>query len=130
MEPRHRVLLEKHYQNFVESITDVDRVLDALALGGTLTQSERRELGQKCSSSPEPVDLLLKALSSKERDHFAELCAALEETHPHLHSMLLADTGAPHLPTGKRAPAGRGGRVRRRVRLRRPDRGSDHVTPR
>uniref|UniRef100_A0A674N0Q7 Discs large MAGUK scaffold protein 5 n=1 Tax=Takifugu rubripes TaxID=31033 RepID=A0A674N0Q7_TAKRU len=100
MEPKHKVLLEKYYQNLVESVTDVDRVLDALAHSGTLTQSERYELGQKCSSSPEKVDLLLKTLFSKERDHFAEFCTALEKTHPHLHSMLLGDTGAPDHTTG------------------------------
>lgn len=103
MEPKHKVLLEKYYQNLVESVTDVDRVLDALAHSGTLTQSERYELGQKCSGSPEKVDLLLKTLFSKERDHFAEFCTALEKTHPHLHSMLLADTGAPDHTTGKKA---------------------------
>uniref|UniRef100_A0A674PCF6 Discs large MAGUK scaffold protein 5 n=1 Tax=Takifugu rubripes TaxID=31033 RepID=A0A674PCF6_TAKRU len=103
MEPKHKVLLEKYYQNLVESVTDVDRVLDALAHSGTLTQSERYELGQKCSSSPEKVDLLLKTLFSKERDHFAEFCTALEKTHPHLHSMLLGDTGAPDHTTGKKA---------------------------
>lgn len=97
------MLLEKYYQNFVESVTDVDRVLDALAHSGTLTQSERYELGQKCSSSPEKVDLLLKTLFSKERDYFAEFCTALEKTHPHLHSMLLGDTVAQDHTTGKKA---------------------------
>lgn len=101
MEPKHKVLLQKHYQNLVESVTDVDRVLDSLAHRGTLTQSERYELVQKFCSGPEKVDLLLQTLLSKDRDHFAELCAALQETHPHLRPMLLGDTGAPDHTGGK-----------------------------
>ncbi|XP_038591842.1 disks large homolog 5-like isoform X1 [Micropterus salmoides] len=89
MEPKHRELLEKCYQNLVESITDADRVVDVLAHCGTLSQSERYELGHNCSSNSEKVDLLLKILISKDRDHFAEFCTALEKTHPHLHSVLL-----------------------------------------
>lgn len=102
MESKHKVLLEKYYQNLVESVTDVDRVVEVLAHCGTLTPSERYELGHKFSSSPEKVDLLLKTLLSKDGDHFAEFCAALEKTHPHLHSMLLSDTGTPDHTTGKK----------------------------
>lgn len=102
MESKHKVLLEKYYQNLVESVTDVDRVVDVLAHCETLTQSERYELGQKFSSSPEKVDLLLKTLLSKDRDHFAEFCTALEKTHPHLRSMLLSDTGISDHTTGKK----------------------------
>uniref|UniRef100_A0A8C9YBF9 Discs large MAGUK scaffold protein 5 n=1 Tax=Sander lucioperca TaxID=283035 RepID=A0A8C9YBF9_SANLU len=93
MEPKHKELLEKCYQNLVESITDADRVVDVLAHCGTISQSERYELGHNCSSNPEKVDLLLKILISKDRDHFAEFCTALEKTHPHLHSVLLNSTG-------------------------------------
>uniref|UniRef100_UPI0037E9C252 disks large homolog 5-like isoform X2 n=1 Tax=Semicossyphus pulcher TaxID=241346 RepID=UPI0037E9C252 len=89
MEPKHKELLEKCYQNLVESITDAGRVVDVLAHCGTLSQSERYELGHNCSSNSEKVDLLLKILISKDRDHFAEFCSALEKTHPHLHSVLL-----------------------------------------
>lgn len=102
MESKHKVLLEKSYQNLVESVTDVDRVVEVLAHCGALTPSERYELGHKFSSSPEKVDLLLKTLLSKDRDHFAEFCTALEKTHPHLHSMLLSDTGIPDHTTGKK----------------------------
>lgn len=104
MEPKHKVVLEKHYENLVESLTDVDRVVDVLARCGTLTQSERYELGHKFPGGPEKVDLLLKTLLAKDGDHFAELCAALEETHPHLRSMLLGDTGAPDHTGGKTPP--------------------------
>uniref|UniRef100_A0AAQ5YYZ9 Discs, large homolog 5b (Drosophila), tandem duplicate 1 n=1 Tax=Amphiprion ocellaris TaxID=80972 RepID=A0AAQ5YYZ9_AMPOC len=93
MEPKHKELLEKCYQNLVESITDADRVVDVLAHCGTLSQSERYELGHNCSSNSEKVDLLLKILTSKDRDHFAEFCSALEATHPHLHSVLLNGIG-------------------------------------
>ncbi|XP_041671268.1 disks large homolog 5-like isoform X2 [Cheilinus undulatus] len=93
MEPKHKELLEKCYQNLVESITDADRVVDVLAHCGTLSQSECFELGHNCSSNSEKVDLLLKILTSKDRDHFAEFCSALEKTHPHLHSVLLNGTG-------------------------------------
>lgn len=101
MEPKHKELLEKCYQNLVESITDADRLVECLAHGGALSQSERFELGHGCSSSPEKVDLLLKILLSKDRDHFGEFCAALEKTHPHLHSALLGDAGPVDHTTGK-----------------------------
>nr|XP_046232150.1 disks large homolog 5-like isoform X2 [Scatophagus argus] len=100
MEPKHKELLEKCYQNLVESITDADRVVDVLAHCGTLSQSERYELGHNCSSNSEKVDLLLKILLSKDRDHFAEFCTALEKTHPHLHSVLLNGIGPVDHTTG------------------------------
>ncbi|XP_029383727.1 disks large homolog 5-like isoform X1 [Echeneis naucrates] len=100
MEPKHKELLEKCYQNLVESITDADRVVDVLAHCGTLSQSERFELGHDCSSNSEKVDLLLKILVRKDRDHFAEFCTALEETHPHLHSVLLNGFGPVDHTTG------------------------------
>ncbi|XP_069011512.1 disks large homolog 5-like isoform X2 [Embiotoca jacksoni] len=100
MEPKHKELLEKCHQNLVESITDADRVVDVLAHCGTLSQSERYELGHGCSSSSEKVDLLLKILISKDGDHFAEFCSALETTHPHLHSVLLNGTGPVDRTTG------------------------------
>lgn len=89
MEPKHKELLEKCYQNLVESVSDADRLVECLAHCGTLSPSECFELGHGCSGSPEKVDLLLKILLSKERDHFGDFCAALEKTHPHLHSALL-----------------------------------------
>uniref|UniRef100_A0A671WTP2 Discs large MAGUK scaffold protein 5 n=1 Tax=Sparus aurata TaxID=8175 RepID=A0A671WTP2_SPAAU len=101
MEPKHKELLEKCYQNLVESLTDADRVVDVLAHCGTLSQSERYELGHNCSSNSEKVDMLLKILTSKDRDHFAEFCSALEKTHPHLHSVLLNGIGpVDHNTTG------------------------------
>lgn len=103
MEPKHKELLENCYQNLVESITDADRVVDVLSHCGTLSQSERYELGHNCSSNSEKVDLLLKILLSKDRDHFAEFCSALEKTHPHLHSLLLNGIGPVDHTTGKRA---------------------------
>uniref|UniRef100_A0A8C7TXC1 Discs large MAGUK scaffold protein 5 n=1 Tax=Oncorhynchus mykiss TaxID=8022 RepID=A0A8C7TXC1_ONCMY len=89
MESKHKELLDKCYQNLLESITHADRVVEVLSQTGTLTQSERYELGHNCSSNSEKVVLLLKILISKERDHFKDLCAALEKTHPHLNSALL-----------------------------------------
>ncbi|XP_078147009.1 disks large homolog 5-like [Centroberyx gerrardi] len=100
MESKHKELLEKCYQNLLESITDADRVVDVLAHSGTLSQSERYELSHNCSSNSEKVDLLLKMLISKERDHFAELCTALEKTHPHLSSVLLNGIGPVDHTTG------------------------------
>ncbi|XP_028286415.1 disks large homolog 5-like isoform X2 [Parambassis ranga] len=100
MEPKHKELLENCYQKLVESITDADRVVDVLAHCGTLSQSERYELGHNCSSNSEKVDLLLKILISKDRDHFGEFCTALETTHPHLHSVLLNGTGPVDHRTG------------------------------
>uniref|UniRef100_A0A674B7K6 Discs large MAGUK scaffold protein 5 n=1 Tax=Salmo trutta TaxID=8032 RepID=A0A674B7K6_SALTR len=89
MESKHKELLDKRYQNLLESITHADRVVEVLSQTGTLTQSERFELSHNCSSNSEKVVLLLKILISKERDHFKDLCAALEKTHPHLNSALL-----------------------------------------
>ncbi|CAG5905331.1 unnamed protein product [Menidia menidia] len=100
MEPQHKELLEKCYQNLVESITDADQVVDVLVHRGTLSQSEHHELGHNCSSNSEKVDLLLKILISKDRDHFADFCTALETTHPHLHSVILDGPGPPDHTTG------------------------------
>ncbi|XP_026207008.1 disks large homolog 5-like isoform X2 [Anabas testudineus] len=100
MEPKHKELLEKCYQHLVESITDADRVVEVLAHCGTLSQSERYELGHSCSSNSEKVALLLKTLTSKDRDCFAEFCAALEKTHPHLHSALMDGIGPVDHTTG------------------------------
>lgn len=102
MEPKHKELLEKCYQNLVESITDADRVVDVLAHCGTLSQPERYELGHNCSSCSEKVDLLLKILMRKDRDCFAEFCAALEKTHPHLHSVLINGIGPVDHTTGEK----------------------------
>ncbi|CAL8303007.1 unnamed protein product [Lota lota] len=93
MESKHKELLEKRYQNLMESITDADAVVDVLAHSGTLSQSERHELDHNCTSNSEKVDLLLKMLISKESDNFRDLCTALEKTHPHLSSVLLNGTG-------------------------------------
>ncbi|MED6254283.1 hypothetical protein ATANTOWER_022024, partial [Ataeniobius toweri] len=100
MELQHKELLEKCYQNLVESITDADRVVDVLARRGALTQTELLELGHHCVSGSEKVDLLLKILLSKDRDCFAEFCTALEATHPHLHSLLLDGVGPVDHTTG------------------------------
>uniref|UniRef100_A0A669BP18 Discs large MAGUK scaffold protein 5 n=1 Tax=Oreochromis niloticus TaxID=8128 RepID=A0A669BP18_ORENI len=105
MEPKHKELLEKCYQNLVESITDADRVVDALAHCGTLSQPERYELEHNCTSNSEKVDLLLKLLMSKDGDHFAEFCTALETTHPHLQSLLLDGIGPVDHTSGTPAQA-------------------------
>lgn len=101
MEPRHKELLEKCYQNLMESLTDVERVVDVLFHCGTLSQSERYELGNSCSSNSEKVDLLLKILLSKDTDYFSEFCSALEKTHPYLYSLLLNGSGPVDHTTGE-----------------------------
>ncbi|RVE59716.1 hypothetical protein OJAV_G00191190 [Oryzias javanicus] len=93
MDPQHKELLEKRYQDLVESLTDVERLVEVLAQGGTLSQSDCYELGHNCSSNSEKVSLLLKILMSKDSDHFAEFCSAVETTHPHLHPTLLDGIG-------------------------------------
>ncbi|KAM8836250.1 disks large homolog 5-like isoform 2-T2 [Spinachia spinachia] len=100
MEPKNKELLDKCYRDLVESVTDADRVADVLAHCGTLSQAERCELAHGCSTNVEKVDLLLKILVRKDRDHFAEFCAALEETHPHLRSELLSGPGPLDRTTG------------------------------
>ncbi|MGH0131361.1 UNVERIFIED_CONTAM: hypothetical protein FKN15_046299 [Acipenser sinensis] len=95
MEPKHKELLDQYHQNLLESITDADRVIELLGKAGTLSQLERFELDNNCSSSSEKTDLLLKMLMNKERDHFPDLCVALEKTHPHLYSALLMNGVGP-----------------------------------
>uniref|UniRef100_A0A8C4F1G3 Discs, large homolog 5a (Drosophila) n=1 Tax=Dicentrarchus labrax TaxID=13489 RepID=A0A8C4F1G3_DICLA len=84
MEPKHKELLDQCHQNLLESITDADRVIELLIVSGTLSQLDRFELDQNCSSSAEKVDHLLKMLMNKESDHFLDLCVALEKAYPDL----------------------------------------------
>lgn len=95
MEPKHKELLDQCHQNLLESITDADRVIELLIVSGTLSQLDRFELDQNCSSSAEKVDHLLKMLMSKESDHFLDLCVALEKAYPDLHSALFRNNGGP-----------------------------------
>ncbi|XP_061646772.1 disks large homolog 5a isoform X2 [Phyllopteryx taeniolatus] len=88
MEPKHKELLEQCHHNLVESITDADRVVELLVVSGALSQLDRFELDQNCSSSAEKVELLLKMLTNKESDHFLDLCVALEKAYPDLHAAL------------------------------------------
>ncbi|XP_053548098.1 disks large homolog 5 [Bombina bombina] len=84
MEPKHRELLQQCHQNLVESITDVDGLLNLLEESGTLSTRDRLELDNSCSANQDKVDLLLKMLLVKEKDHFQDLRVALEKTEPHL----------------------------------------------
>uniref|UniRef100_A0A4W5RE06 Discs, large homolog 5a (Drosophila) n=1 Tax=Hucho hucho TaxID=62062 RepID=A0A4W5RE06_9TELE len=95
MEPKHKELLDQCHQNLLDSITDADRLIELLILSGTLSQLDRFELDQNCSSSAEKVDQLLKMLVNKESDHFLELCVALEKTYPELYSALFTNGGGP-----------------------------------
>ncbi|XP_063290271.1 disks large homolog 5 isoform X2 [Pelobates fuscus] len=88
MEPKHKELLQQCHQNLVESISDADRLLNVLEEAGTLTLRDRQELDSSCSTGQDKVDLLLKMLLVKERDHFQDLRVALEKTEPHLLSIL------------------------------------------
>ncbi|XP_029377323.1 disks large homolog 5a isoform X2 [Echeneis naucrates] len=93
MEPKHKELLDQCHQNLLESITDADRVIELLIVSGTLSQLDRFELDQNCSSSAEKVDHLLKMLMNKESDHFLDLCVALEKAYPDLYAALFSSTG-------------------------------------
>ncbi|XP_034148679.1 disks large homolog 5a isoform X5 [Esox lucius] len=95
MEPKHKELLDQCHQNLLDSITDADRLIELLILSGTLSQLDRFELDQNCSSSAEKVDQLLKMLVNKESDHFPELCVALEKAYPDLYSALFTNGGGP-----------------------------------
>ncbi|KAM4704287.1 disks large homolog 5 [Rhinophrynus dorsalis] len=88
MEPKHRELLQQCHQNLVESISDADRLLNLLEEAGTLTLRDRQELDNSCSTDQDKVDLLLKMLLVKDKDHFQDLRVALEKTEPHLLSIL------------------------------------------
>uniref|UniRef100_A0A8C3A0G4 Discs, large homolog 5a (Drosophila) n=1 Tax=Cyclopterus lumpus TaxID=8103 RepID=A0A8C3A0G4_CYCLU len=93
MEPKHKELLDQCHQNLLESITDADRVIELLIVSGTLSQLDRFELDQNCSSSAEKVDHLLKMLMNKESDHFLDLCVALEKAYPDLYAALFSGGG-------------------------------------
>uniref|UniRef100_A0A671XGI2 Discs, large homolog 5a (Drosophila) n=1 Tax=Sparus aurata TaxID=8175 RepID=A0A671XGI2_SPAAU len=93
MEPKHKELLDQCHQNLLESITDADRVIELLIVSGTLSQLDRFELDQNCSSSAEKVDHLLKMLMNKESDHFLDLCVALEKAYPDLYAALFGNNG-------------------------------------
>ncbi|XP_037553694.1 disks large homolog 5a [Nematolebias whitei] len=93
MEPKHKELLDQCHQNLLESITDADRVIELLIVSGTLSQLDKFELEQNCSSSAEKVDHLLKMLTNKESDHFLDLCVALEKAYPDLYSALFSNNG-------------------------------------
>ncbi|XP_063047632.1 disks large homolog 5a isoform X6 [Engraulis encrasicolus] len=95
MEPKHKELLDQCHQNLLKSITDADRLIELLTKSGTLSQRDRYELDQNCSSSTEKVEQLLKMLMNKESDHFLDLCVALEKTYPHLYSALFTNGGGP-----------------------------------
>ncbi|MED6271563.1 hypothetical protein CHARACLAT_021574 [Characodon lateralis] len=103
MEPKHKELLDQCHQNLLESITDADRVIELLIVSGTLSQLDRFELDQNCSSSAEKVDHLLKMLMNKESDHFLDLCVALEKAYPDLYTALFSNNGGGPLDhsTGK-----------------------------
>ncbi|XP_057682521.1 disks large homolog 5-like isoform X2 [Corythoichthys intestinalis] len=99
MDPRHREFLEKCHHNLAESVTDADQLVEVLSRGGTLSPAERHELAST-SSGAEKVELLVKILLRKDRDHFADFSSALEETNPHLHSVLLTAAGPVNHSTG------------------------------
>ncbi|XP_040294831.1 disks large homolog 5 isoform X2 [Bufo bufo] len=84
MEPKHRELLQQCHQNLVESVSDADSLLNVLEEAGTLTLRDRQELDSSCTTHQDKVDLLLKMLLVKEKDHFQDLRVALEKTEPHL----------------------------------------------
>ncbi|XP_072281255.1 disks large homolog 5 isoform X2 [Pyxicephalus adspersus] len=88
MEPKHRELLQQCHQNLVESVTDADRLLTLLEEAGTLTLRDRQELDTSGPTDRDKVDLLLKMLLVKDKDHFQDLRVALEKTEPHLLSIL------------------------------------------
>ncbi|XP_071986060.1 disks large homolog 5 isoform X5 [Engystomops pustulosus] len=84
MEPKHRELLQQCHQNLVESISDPDNLLRLLEQSGTISLRDRQELDSSCSSQQDKVDLLLKMLLLKDKDHFQDLRVALEKSQPHL----------------------------------------------
>ncbi|XP_061613195.1 disks large homolog 5-like isoform X2 [Phyllopteryx taeniolatus] len=102
MDPRHRDFLEKCHHNLAQSVTvtDADQLVEVLSRGGTLSPAERHELARGGGGGREKVELLVKILLRKDRDHFADFCSALEETNPHLRSVLLTGTGPVEHCTG------------------------------
>ncbi|XP_030627570.1 disks large homolog 5a [Chanos chanos] len=95
MEPKHKELLHQYHQNILESITDPDQLIELLSKSGTLSQQEKQDLDQNCTSGAEKVEQLLKTLMNKESDHFLDLCVALEKTYPHLYTELFTNGAGP-----------------------------------
>lgn len=101
MEPKHKELLEQCQQNLIESITEPQRLIELLVKSGSLSEQDRHDLDQNCSSCSEKVDHLIKMLIHKESDHFLALCVALEKIYPHLYSALFSNGGQPADQSGK-----------------------------
>ncbi|XP_043911699.1 disks large homolog 5 [Protopterus annectens] len=100
MDPKHKELLDRNRQKLVDTIRDVESIIELLSKTGILSPVEKCELETRCASSSEKVELLLNVLLGKDSDHFQDLCEALEKTNPQLLSTLRLNGGASLENTG------------------------------
>lgn len=82
MEEKFKELLEAHRSKF-SAVVDADSLLPILERAETLTQSDLDEINKQ-SSNKDKIDKILDTLTKKDNFAFKSLCYALEQTYPHL----------------------------------------------
>lgn len=82
MDEQHKELLKCHRTRFLKSI-DIDRLIPLLQTNGALTNDDVTDL-KKYHNSEGKAEKLLDLLPSKGSKAFQAFCLALENTYPHL----------------------------------------------
>ncbi|KAH3871815.1 hypothetical protein DPMN_035030 [Dreissena polymorpha] len=82
MEAKYKELIELHRLKF-SAVVDADRLLPILEIAETLSNAEVTEIN-KLTVNKERVDKILDILLNKDNLAFKGLCFALENTYPHL----------------------------------------------
>ncbi|KAF8796408.1 Disks large like protein [Argiope bruennichi] len=82
MDEEHKELLKFHRTRFLQCV-DIDRLIPLLQTSGVLTNDDVTDL-RKFNSSEAKAEKLLDLLPSKGSHAFQAFCLALENTYPHL----------------------------------------------
>ncbi|XP_060579959.1 disks large homolog 5-like isoform X2 [Ruditapes philippinarum] len=82
MEDKFKELLEAHRSKF-SAVVDADGLLLILERAETLTQIDVDEINKQ-TSNKDKIDKILDILTTKDNFAFKSLCYALEQTYPHL----------------------------------------------
>ncbi|GBN69421.1 Disks large 5, partial [Araneus ventricosus] len=82
MDEEHKELLKFHRTRFLQCV-DIDRLIPLLQTSGVLTNDDVTDL-RKYNSSEAKAEKLLDLLPSKGSQAFQAFCLALENTYPHL----------------------------------------------
>lgn len=82
MDEKHKELLKFHRTRFLQCV-DIDRLIPLLQTNGVLSNDDVTDL-RKYSSSGAKAEKLLDLLPSKGSQAFQAFCLALENTYPHL----------------------------------------------